>query len=243
VNEIIQVHNLIKTFGDREVIQNCNLTVKKGEIYGFLGANGAGKTTMLKLICGLLRPTAGRIEVVGIDVAQDRENVLAKTGSIIEVPLFYEHLSAAENLRIHLAYLGLEGKADTEDALERVGLSRTGSQRVATFSLGMRQRLGIARAIIHKPEILLLDEPINGLDPAGIREVRELLRSLSRNEGVTVMISSHIINEIEHIADTIGIIANGTMVRETPMSTLREECPNGLEDYLIDLMSGGKTHA
>jgi ABC-2 type transport system ATP-binding protein len=107
----------------------------------------------------------------------------------------------------------------------------------------MRQRLGIARAIIHRPEILLLDEPINGLDPVGIREVRELLKSLSRDEGVTIMISSHIISEIEHIADTIGIIANGTMVRETPMSALREECPNGLEDYLIEMMSGGKMYA
>jgi ABC-2 type transport system ATP-binding protein len=243
MNEIIQVHNLIKTFGDREVIKNCNLSVKKGEIYGFLGANGAGKTTVLKLICGLLHPTAGRIEVAGIDVAQNREDVLTKIGSIIEVPMFYEHLSASENLRIHLAYLGIESGADTEGALERVGLSHTGSQKVSTFSLGMRQRLGIARAIIHRPEILLLDEPINGLDPAGIREVRELLRSLAQNEGVTVMISSHIINEIKHIADTIGIIADGAIVRETAMSTLRAECPNGLEDYLIELMSGGKTYA
>ncbi|MDR1068060.1 MAG: ATP-binding cassette domain-containing protein [Clostridiales Family XIII bacterium] len=243
MTSIIQADNLIKTFGNKEVIRNCSLSVKKGEIYGFLGANGAGKTTVLKLICGLLRPTAGTIEVAGIDAVQSREAVLAKIGSIIEVPVFYEHLSAAENLRIHLAYLGLAGKADIEDALERVGLPNTENQKVATFSLGMRQRLGIARAIIHRPEILLLDEPINGLDPAGIREVRELLRSLSRNDGVTIMISSHIISEIEHIADTVGIIANGTMMRETPVSALHAERPNGLEDYLIELMSGGKTYA
>jgi ABC-2 type transport system ATP-binding protein len=243
MNAVIQTHSLSKAFGDKEVIRDCSLSVKQGEIYGFLGANGAGKTTMLKLICGLLHPTTGRVEVAGLDVAANREAVLAKIGSIIEVPMFYEQLSAAENLRIHLAYLGLAGQTDIEDALALVGLPRTSDQKVSTFSLGMRQRLGIARAIIHKPEILLLDEPINGLDPAGIREVRELLKSLSADEGVTIMISSHILSEIEHVADTIGIIADGTMMRETPMPALREECPNGLEDYRIDLMSGRMVHA
>jgi ABC-2 type transport system ATP-binding protein len=166
-----------------------------------------------------------------------------KIGSIIEVPVFYEHLSATENLRIHLAYLGLEGKADIAETLERVGLPSTGSQKVATFSLGMRQRLGIARAIIHKPKILLLDEPINGLDPVGIREVRELLLSLAHDDGVTVMISSHIISEIEHIADTVGIIAGGSVIRETSMHALRAESGGNFEDYLINLMSGGVDNA
>jgi ABC-2 type transport system ATP-binding protein len=243
MNAVIETHSLSKAFADKEVIRDCDLSVDQGEIYGFLGANGAGKTTVLKLISGLLRPTGGRVEVAGLDVAVNREAVLAKIGAIIEVPLFYEHLSATENLRIHLAYLGLEGRADIESALARVGLPRTGDQKVSTFSLGMRQRLGIARAIIHRPEILLLDEPINGLDPAGIREMRQLLKALSRDEGVTIMISSHIISEIEHVADTIGIIASGAMMRQTAMSALLEECPNGLEDHLIELMGGGRVHA
>ncbi|MDR1213102.1 MAG: ATP-binding cassette domain-containing protein [Propionibacteriaceae bacterium] len=243
MNAVIETHSLSKAFGDKEVIRDCGLSVKKGEIYGFLGANGAGKTTVLKLISGLLRPTLGWIEVAGLDVAANREAVLAKIGSIIEVPLFYEHLSAAENLRIHLAYLGFEGRAEVADALARVGLPRSSDQKVSTFSLGMRQRLGIARAIIHRPEILLLDEPINGLDPAGIREMRGLLKALSRDEGVTIMISSHIISEIEHVADTIGVIADGTMMCQTPMAALLEECPDGLEDHLIDLMSGRMAHA
>ncbi|GHV05242.1 hypothetical protein FACS1894217_01780 [Clostridia bacterium] len=235
---IITTHNLIKTFGSREVIRNCNITVNKGEIYGFLGANGAGKTTVLKLILGLLKPTMGQIEVLGVDVVKNRETILGSIGSMIEVPIFYEHLSAAANLKIHLAYLGLDETMDVEETLTRVGLPNTGNQAVSAFSLGMRQRLGIARAIIHKPKILLLDEPINGLDPVGIRDMRVLLRSLAETEGVTIVISSHILGEIEHIADRIGIIANGAMVREVSMSDIRTEHPEGLEDYVIEIMSG-----
>jgi ABC-2 type transport system ATP-binding protein len=215
--------------------------VRKGEIYGFLGANGAGKTTVLKLILGLLKPTVGQIEVLSVDAVRNRETILGSIGSVIEVPVFYEHLSAAENLKIHLAYLGLDktaGIAGIEETLARVGLPNTDKQPVSTFSLGMRQRLGIARAIIHKPKILLLDEPINGLDPVGIRDMRELLRALAETDGVTIVISSHILNEIEHIADRIGIIANGAMVREVPMSDLKTEHPEGLEDYVIEIMSG-----
>jgi ABC-2 type transport system ATP-binding protein len=235
----IATRNLVKTFGGREVIRNCNISVQEGEIYGFLGANGAGKTTVLKLILGLLRPTMGLIEVMGADAVRDREAILGNIGSVIEAPIFYEHLSAAENLKIHLAYLGLDGTADIGQALARAGLPNTGEQPVSTFSLGMRQRLGIARAIVHRPKILLLDEPINGLDPVGIRDMRLLLRALSEDDGVTIVISSHILNEIEHIADRIGIIADGAMVREAPMADLRAEHPGGLEDYAIEIMSGG----
>jgi ABC-2 type transport system ATP-binding protein len=235
---IITTHKLTKTFGSCEVINNCDITVRQGEIYGFLGANGAGKTTVLKLILGLLKPTAGQIAVLGRDAVRGCEALAGSIGSIIEVPMFYEHLSATENLKIHLAYLGLDNTFDIEETLVRVGLPNTGAQKVATFSLGMRQRLGIARAMVHKPKILLLDEPINGLDPVGIRDMRVLLRSLAEEDGVTIVISSHILNEIEHIADRIGIIANGAMIREVSMTELKAEHPEGLEDYIIELMSG-----
>jgi ABC-2 type transport system ATP-binding protein len=243
---VITIRKLTKTFGNKEVIKNCEFDVNQGEIYGFLGANGAGKTTVLKLILGLLKPTMGRIEAFGEDAAKNRKAVLGKIGSIIETPIFYEHLSATENLKIHLAYLGLDEATGIEELIEesieetlaRVGLPNTGGQAVSTFSLGMRQRLGVARAIIHKPKILLLDEPINGLDPAGIRDMRELFRSLAEKDGVTIIISSHILCEIEHIADRIGVIANGAMIREVSMPELKAEHPEGLENYLIELMSG-----
>jgi ABC-2 type transport system ATP-binding protein len=236
---IVATRQLTKVFGDREVIKNCNLTVREGEIYGFLGANGAGKTTVLKLVLGLAKPTAGRVEVLGLQPGHNSQTILGSVGSVIEVPEFYEHLSAAGNLGVHLAYLGLDNPAKIENALARVGLEGVGQQTVSTFSLGMRQRLGIARAIVHEPRILLLDEPINGLDPVGIRDMRHLLRALAETEGVTIMISSHILSEIDHIADRIGIIANGTMVREVSMPDLRAEHPEGLEDYAIEIMSGG----
>jgi ABC-2 type transport system ATP-binding protein len=235
----VTTRNLVKTFGDREVIRGCDISVREGEIYGFLGANGAGKTTVLKLILGLLKPTMGLIEVMGADAIRNREAILGGIGSVIEVPIFYEHLSATDNLEIHLAYLGLSETTDIGQALARVGLPDTGKQPVSTFSLGMRQRLGIARAIVHRPKILLLDEPINGLDPVGIRDMRVLLRALNEDDGVTIVISSHILNEIEHIADRIGIIAGGAMIREAPLSDLRAEHPGGLEDYAIEVMSGG----
>lgn len=170
---MVLVKNLVKSFGSNEIIPNCNMTIRSGTIYGFLGANGAGKTTVLKLISGLLNPTAGRIEIDGINSVNNREQVLKNVGSLIEVPIFYEHLSAKENMEIHLAYMNMES-SDIVGTLKQVGLDGVANQKVSEFSLGMRQRLGIARAIIHKPTLLLLDEPINGLDPMGIKDMREL---------------------------------------------------------------------
>jgi ABC-2 type transport system ATP-binding protein len=237
LESIITTKNLIKTFGGQEVIKNCDLSVRQGEIYGFLGANGAGKTTVLKLIAGLLRPTAGEVTVMGMKYRESREEILRNVGSLIEVPAFYDHLSARENLEIHLAYMGIQD-ADIESALTRVGLPGTTNQPVAQFSLGMRQRLGIARAIIHKPKLLLLDEPINGLDPMGIRDMRHLFLSLAREDGMTLMVSSHILGEIKHIADRVGVIAGGVVVREVAIPELKQKHPEGLEEYFLDIMSG-----
>lgn len=237
MEQIVTVKNLVKTFGGSEVIRNCNMSVNKGGIYGFLGSNGAGKTTVLKLIAGLLNATSGQIEIMGNNV-KNKESMLSNIGSLIEVPMFYDHLSAKENLEIHLSYMGISC-SDIEETLEKVGLTGAESQAVSEFSLGMRQRLGIARAIIHKPKLLLLDEPINGLDPMGIREMRELFTSLVRDRNITIIISSHILGEIEHIADTIGVIVKGTIVREVALSSIKAKYPNGLEDYFFTVMNGG----
>lgn len=235
----VQTKKLTKVFPGNEAVKNCNMNVERGTIYGLLGPNGAGKTTLFKIISGLLTPTMGNAQVLGKDIVSERDIILSKIGTIIETPIFYEHLSAARNLGIHLAYMKKK-PGDIDAVLSKVGLSNTGVQPVSKFSLGMRQRLAIARAIIHKPELLILDEPINGLDPMGIREMRDFFIALVKEQNMTLLISSHILTEIEHIADTIGIIKDGTIVREVSMAELKSESPSGLEDYFMDIMTGRK---
>ncbi len=234
----IKIKNLSKSFGDESVIKNSNMTVTTGCVYGFLGANGAGKTTIFKLLTGLISPTGGTLEVLGIDVTKHREKVLRQIGSLIETPVFYEHLSATENLELHLDYMGSQGFGATA-ALAMVGLPGTGTKPVGKFSLGMRQRLGIARAFIHKPRLLILDEPINGLDPMGIRDMRNLFLELIREHGMTILLSSHILSEIEHTADMVGVIVNGTVVREISLEEAKGQGGVRLEDYFFNIMSGG----
>ena len=239
---VISASNLTKIFWGKEVIRNCTFSVERGSIYGFLGRNGAGKTTVLKLLLGLLKPSAGTAGVLGLDSVRDNETILRRTGSLIETPIFYEHLSAADNLRLHLAYMGIED-TDVEPMLCRVGLPGTGSQPVSAFSLGMRQRLAIARAIIHRPEVLILDEPVNGLDPVGMKEMRILFRRLVQEEEMTILMSSHLLSEIEQIADRVGVIADGTVVQEAEMADIRKQHPSDMEDYFISLIQGGADHA
>ena len=239
---VISANNLTKAFLGKEVIRNCTFSVEQGSIYGFLGRNGAGKTTMLKLLLGLLKPSAGTASVLGLDSVRDNKAILRRTGSLIETPIFYEHLSAADNLLLHLAYMGIED-TDVESTLCRVGLPGTGSQPVSTFSLGMRQRLAIARAIIHRPEVLILDEPVNGLDPVGMKAMRILFRRLVQEEGMTILMSSHLLSEIEQIADRVGVIVDGTVVQEAEMADIRKQHPSDMEDYFISLIQGGADHA
>ena len=239
---VISASNLTKIFWGKEVIRNCTFSVERGSIYGFLGRNGAGKTTVLKLLLGLLKPSTGTASVLGLDSVRDNEAILRRTGSLIETPIFYEHLSAADNLRLHLAYMGIED-TDVEPMLCRVGLPGTGSQPVSAFSLGMRQRLAIARAIIHRPEVLILDEPVNGLDPVGMKEMRILFRRLVQEEEMTILMSSHLLSEIEQIADRVGVIVDGTVEREAEMEVLCKQHPSDLEDYFISLIQGGADHA
>lgn len=233
----VQTKKLTKVFPGNEAVKNCSINVERGTIYGLLGPNRAGKTTLFKIISGLLTPTMGNAQVLGKDIVSERDIILSEIGTIIETPIFYEHLSAAKNLGIHLAYMKKKPE-DIDTVLSKVGLSNTGVQPVSKFSLGMRQRLAIARAIIHKPQLLILDEPINGLDPMGIREMRDFFIALVKEQNMTLLISSHILTEIEHIADTIGIIKDGTIVREVSMAKLKSESPSGLEDYFMDIMTG-----
>lgn len=234
----IAARHLTKSFGGKEVIHDCSLSVEQGSLYGVLGRNGAGKTTLFKLLLGLQHPTAGSSSVMGLDSVQDCGAVLRRTGSLIETPVFYEHLSAVENLRLHLAYM--EKEADPLPVLEQVGLGDVGCQPVSEFSLGMRQRLGIARALVHQPEVLMLDEPINGLDPVGIRELRVLFLHLAKEKGITILFSSHILSEVEQLADHVGIMAEGKMIQEAGMEDLRRRHPIGMESYLLSVMQGGE---
>lgn len=234
----IKIKSLSKSFGDTLVIKDSNMNVPKGSVYGFLGANGAGKTTIFKIITGLLSSTKGTVEVMGIDVKKDREKILREIGSLIEAPTFYEHLSAADNLDIHLAYMNTKGFG-VSTALDMVGLSGAGAKPVGKFSLGMRQRLGIARALVHRPQILILDEPINGLDPMGIRDMRSLFIELIKNNGMTILLSSHILSEIEHVADMVGVLVDGTVVQEVSLPQIKEQYHVRLEDYFFKIMSGG----
>ena len=234
----ISTNRLTKTFSGKEVIRNCQMSVERGTIYGFLGRNGAGKTTVFKLLLGLLKPSAGSASVFGMDSVNDNTAILKHTGSLIETPVFYEHLSATDNLLLHLSYMGMT-EIDVEPTLRLVGLPDTGKQPVSAFSLGMRQRLAIARAIIHKPDMLILDEPVNGLDPVGLREMRVLFRQLVDEEGMTILLSSHLLSEIEQIADRIGVIVDGTVVQEVDTKEIREKYSAGMEDYFMSVISGG----
>lgn len=235
MSDTVITRQLTRAFGGREVVKEVNLRVEQGSIYGLIGRNGAGKTTLFKLLLGMLRPSAGQAQVLGFDSVREKEEVLRRTGSLIETPVFYEHLSAVDNLRLHLAYMGFPGEKEHQigEALERVGLSDTGKQPVSVFSLGMRQRLAIARAMVHGPGLLILDEPANGLDPVGIRALRGLLTGMAKEEGMTILLSSHILSELEKTADRIGILENGGLLEELSPKEAQGRFPGGLEELFV----------
>lgn len=219
---ILQTDHLSKTIDGKELISDVNVHVKKGEIYGFLGSNGAGKTTVMKLATNLWKPTTGKIILFGNVLEPTSYELLERMGSIIEFPTFYDHMSGRDNLQLHCEYMGYYTPGSVENALEMLGLSDAAKKPVKSYSLGMKQRLGIARSILCKPELLVLDEPTNGLDPAGIKQIRELFRMLCTEYGITIMISSHMLSEVESIADTIGVIHQGTMRKEISMRDISE---------------------
>lgn len=219
---ILQTNHLTKAIDGKALVKNVNIHVKKGEIYGFLGPNGAGKTTVMKMLTNLWKPTEGRIELFGERLMPGSYEVLKRMGSIIEFPTFYEHLSGRDNLQLHCEYMGYYHPKSIENALEMLELGEAADRAVKKYSLGMKQRLGIARAILCGPELLVLDEPTNGLDPAGMKKLRDLFKMLCMEYGISIMISSHILSEVESIADTIGIINHGNMMKEISMKEISE---------------------
>lgn len=234
MRNIVEIKEVFKTIDKEEILSGINLQIAEGEIYGFLGPNGAGKTTLMKcmLSLSLSTITSGSIEIFGKNLQEHREEILSQIGSIIESPIFYDNCTAKEILEIHAQYMGKTiTESDIIRALRMVGLKNT-TKKVKDFSLGMRQRLGLARAFLTKPKLLILDEPINGLDPIGIQEIRNLLLSLSKEHGITILISSHILSEISQIADKIGFIKNGKIVEQVSMKEIRRENID-LEEYFM----------
>lgn len=236
MQETVTTHGLTKRYGDFCPVSALEMHVREGSIYGFLGPNGAGKSTTLKMLLGLVHPTAGSIEVLGQEMnGKNRMNILRQVGSLIESPSYYGHLTARENLRICTTILGLPEK-NIDAVLKIVRLDRQEGKKTAAYSLGMKQRLGLASALLSFPKLLILDEPTNGLDPAGIQEMRELIRSLPGEYGMTVIVSSHLLSEIDQIVDDIGIIANGRMKYQGPLGRLHEMGPGkSLEDIFLEL--------
>lgn len=219
---ILRTNKLTKKYKNDFAIENINVTIKKGEIYGFIGQNGAGKSTMLRLITGLIFPTGGSIELFGNDNYKLTE-VQKRMGAIIENPALFLNMTAQQNLEVHRMQKGIPGKDCIDKTLELVGLADTGNKKAINFSLGMKQRLGLAIALLSDPEFLILDEPTNGLDPMGIVELRELIKKLNREKGFTVLISSHILSELHQLATKFGIIHRGKLLEELTSKELDEK--------------------
>jgi len=217
----LETQGLTKRYGSRRagriVVDAVSMTVRRGEVYGFLGPNGAGKTTTLRMVLGLIRPTSGTARVLG--QAAGRSEVTRRTGALIEGPGFFPYLSGRDNLRVMARYQGLPDAA-ADQALERVDLADRGADRFRSYSLGMKQRLGVASALMGDPELIVLDEPTNGLDPAGMQDMRELVVSLARG-GQTVLLSSHLLAEVQDICDRVGVINGGLLLRESTVAELR----------------------
>lgn len=237
VDYVIETRGLSKEYSHDLVVNSVDMHVEKGKIYGLLGKNGAGKTTTMCMLLNLTYPSSGEIFLFGKDPKKYSNELYSKIGSIIETPGFYENLTAYENLKIIGKIRGGYNPRNVELALEMVNLSDAKSKKFKDFSLGMKQRLGIAAAIMHSPELLILDEPINGLDPFGIKEIRALLKRLSHDFGITILISSHILSEIENLADVIGFMDNGVLIDEISREELHGRLNKFVEFEVSDVDS------
>ena len=234
VDYVIETNDLSKIYSKNRVVDSINMHVEKGKIYGLLGKNGAGKTTTMCMLLNLTYPSSGDVFLFGKNAKLHSKEIYPKIGSIIETPGFYENLTAYENLKIIAKIRGNYNPQNIRLVLEMVNLADAKSKKFKDFSLGMKQRLGIAAAIMHSPELLILDEPINGLDPFGIKEIRTLLRRLSHEFGITILISSHILSEIENIADVIGFMDNGVLIDEISREELYDRLNKFVEFEVSD---------
>ncbi|MDD6769866.1 ATP-binding cassette domain-containing protein, partial [Inconstantimicrobium porci] len=229
---VLKTYNLSKKYKETMAVDKVSMTIKKGQIYGFIGQNGAGKTTIIRLITGLAHKTDGEIELFGQtnNLDESRESI----GSLVESPAFYGNMTASENLEISRLVRGIGSKDSVDKVLELVNLKDTGKKKVKNFSLGMKQRLGIANALLGNPKFIILDEPINGLDPMSIVEIRELIKKLNNELGMTILISSHILGELSELATNYGIISHGKLIEEFTAKELREKCRQYIEIIVDD---------
>lgn len=231
---VLRSLELTKAYKDDIALDKVNMSIKKGFIYGFIGQNGAGKSTLIRIAAGLAFPTTGSIELFGKSNEQDLSEARKRIGSIIESPALYPHMTAQENLETHRLLRGIPGKACIEQTLKLVGLQSTGKKKTKNFSLGMKQRLGLAISLLGNPEFLILDEPTNGLDPIGVVEMRELLIKLNREKGITILISSHILSEVHLLATHYGIIHKGKLLEQLTAKELNEQCQHYLHIKVND---------
>lgn len=238
MNTIIQVKELTKNFGEIKAVDNLSFSVGEGQVYGFLGQNGAGKSTTIRMLLTLIKPSSGSIEIFGLDLQKHRKEILKRTGAIIEKPDLYKYLTALENLRIFAVMSGIKiTNKKLMEQLAMVGLADRANSKVKTYSQGMKQRLGIATALVHDPDLIILDEPTNGLDPQGIADIRNLIKQLSKERKKTLLISSHLLSEIELIADSMIIIDKGKKLVEGMVNELFDPSETIIELQTTDNVS------
>lgn len=233
--EVLQLEHVSRSFRERLVVDDVSFSVSEGEIFGFVGPNGAGKTTTIKMILGLLKPDAGTIRVGGFDLQTQFEQAMGCVSGIVENPDMYNHLSGYENLLLQARACGVD-KAAIDEVLELVGMQLRAQDKYGTYSLGMKQRIGVAQALLRGPRVMILDEPTNGLDPAGIAAFRELLLRLSRERGLAALVSSHNLQELQLLCHRVGFIQNGRLIKEAPMSELTTTSARGLYRYTLEPM-------
>lgn len=231
---VLELKNVTKFFGKRKVIDNLSLEVKEGEIYGFLGPNGSGKTTTIKMILNLINLDSGKIKVNGYDTKEQFEKAMDCIGAIVENPDLYGYMTGRDNLKLHARIRNIESKR-IDEVLELVELKKRADDKVGKYSLGMKQRLGLALTLLHKPKVLILDEPTNGLDPAGIKKLRDILREISHNEGVAVFVSSHILTEMQLMCDKVAVLDEGKIVKVEEIAKTEETLTEKIEIRVKDI--------
>ncbi|KFN02029.1 ABC transporter ATP-binding protein [Bacillus clarus] len=227
MNYIVETTKLTKKYRNDYVVHNVDLKIPKGEIYGFLGPNGAGKTTSIRMLLGLIKLSEGKVIIFQQDLKKERLSILSKIGALVENPSYYAHLNAIENLEVYRILRNVP-KEKIEEVLQIVGLQHAATQKVKEYSLGMKQRLGIAIALLGDPQLLILDEPTNGLDPEGIHEIRTLIKKLAQERGITILISSHLLSEIDQMATYVGIIAKGKLIFQDKIEILRQHAQHSI---------------